>query len=142
MNFSVVGIYDTEKEVIGVIKTFLLEGFKEENFSVLAVDESKIGLIEKETNVHDKHVSSEEAYGIISGFLTGISGGFIVPGLTVPGLGPIIAAGPLASLIEGKSHKDVKDLLITSGLKEEDADRYADQLNEGKIILFYEHGSS
>lgn len=142
MSISVVGIYDTEEEVIGVIKTFLLEGFKEENFSVLAVDESKTELIENETNVHDRHAASEEAFGIISGFLTGISGGFVVPGLTVPGLGPIIAAGPLASLIEGKSHKDVKDLLITSGLKAEEAKKYADQLYEGKIILFYENGAS
>lgn len=142
MDIGVIGIYDTEEEVIDVIKTFLLEGFQEENFSVLAVDESKTDLIEKETQVHDRHIVSEEAFGIISGFLTGISGGFIVPGLTVPGLGPIIAAGPLASLIDGKSHKDIKDLLITSGLNEEEAERYAEQLNEGKIILFYERGLS
>ncbi|VEF48094.1 Heat induced stress protein YflT [Bacillus freudenreichii] len=142
MDIGVVGIYDTEEEVIDVIKTFLLEGFQEENFSVLAVDESKTDLIEKETQVHDRHIASEEAFGIISGFLTGISGGFIVPGLTVPGLGPIIAAGPLASLIDGKSYKDIKDLLITSGLNEEEAERYAEQLNEGKIILFYERGLS
>ncbi|RST73007.1 hypothetical protein D4T97_014055 [Siminovitchia acidinfaciens] len=142
MDIGVVGIYDTEEEVIDVIKTFLLEGFQEENFSVLAVDESKTDLIEKEMQVHERHIASEEAFGIISGFLTGISGGFIVPGLTIPGLGPIIAAGPLASLIDGKSHKDIKDLLITSGLNEEEAERHAEQLNEGKIILFYERGLS
>lgn len=142
MDIGVIGIYDTEEEVIGVIKTFLMEGFREENFSVLAVDQSKTDVIEKETHVHDRHVASEEAFGIISGFLTGISGGFLIPGLTIPGVGPIIAAGPLASLIDGKSHRDVKDLLITSGLNEEEAEKYADQLYEGKIILFYERGTS
>lgn len=138
MDTYVLGIYDSEGEVINVIQTYLMEGFDKDNFSVLAVDESKTDLIEKETEVHDRHIASEEAYGIISGFLTGISGGFTVPGLTVPGLGPIIAAGPLASLIDGRSHRDIKDLLTTSGLNEEEAQRYADQLNDGKIILFYE----
>ncbi|GIN92743.1 hypothetical protein J6TS1_20170 [Siminovitchia terrae] len=142
MDFAVVGIYDTAEEVIDVIKTCILEGFKEENFSVLATDESKTDFIEQKTNVHDRHAASEEAYGIISGFLTGISGGFIVPGLTAPGLGPIIAAGPLASLIQGKSHHDVKDLLVTMGLNEENVQKYVDHLNDGKIILFYERISS
>ncbi|MFD1706648.1 general stress protein [Siminovitchia sediminis] len=142
MNRGLIGVYASEEEVINVIKTFLLEGFSEENFSILSVDRSKADMIERETHVHQTPVASEEAYGIISGFLTGISGGFAVPGLTVPGLGPIIAAGPLASWIEGKSHENVKDLLITSGLDEEEAERYADELNNGKIILFYEQGVS
>ncbi|MBD8007603.1 general stress protein [Bacillus norwichensis] len=142
MSFTVVGVYDTAEEVIDVIKTSIHEGFKEEKFSVLAADESKTEFIEQETNVHDRHAASEEAYGIISGFLTGISGGFIVPGLTVPGMGPIIAAGPLASLIQGKSHHDVKDLLITMGLNEGNTQKYVAHLNEGKIILFYERTPS
>lgn len=142
MDTSVVGIYNTEEEVINAIKTFLLEGFQKENFSVLAVDETKTDLIEEKTQVRERHIANEEAFGIISGFLTGISGGFIVPGLTTPGLGPIIAAGPLASLIDGRSHKDIKDLLTSSGLNEKEAEGYVDQLNGGKIILFYERSLS
>lgn len=140
MDTRVIGIYDTEEELIDVIKTFLLEGYEEEDFSVLAMDQSKAESIEQETQVPERHVASEEAFGIISGFLTGISGGFIIPGLTIPGAGPMIAAGPLASLIEGKSHKDIMDLLVASGLNDEEASKYADQLKEGKIILFHESG--
>ena len=138
MSMGVIGIYDTEEEVIQVIKTYLLKEYKENNFSVLAADSTKMNRIEEQTNVHDKHVASEEAFGIISGFLTGISGGFVVPGLTIPGLGPIIAAGPLASMIEGSSHHDVHDLLLAYGLSKEVANDYVNQLNNGKIILFYE----
>lgn len=138
MNMGVIGVYENEEKVIEVIKTYLMEGFDQENFSVLAADSNKTDRIEKETNVHDTHVGSEEAFGIISGFLTGISGGFIIPGMTVPGIGPLLAAGPLASMIEGNRHNDLHDLLAACGIKYEQAEDYVQQLNEGKIILFYE----
>jgi hypothetical protein len=138
MNLSVMGVYHTEKEVIEAIQTYEKEGYQTGRFSVLALDGGKTDLIQKETKVHPQHPASEEALGIISGFLSGISGGFAVPGMAIPGIGPLMAAGPLASYIEGTSRQDVKDLLLSCGLDEEKADEYLSGLKKGKIILFYE----
>lgn len=137
MNLSLIGVYDSEQDVINMVKTCESKGFKTESFSVLALEDAKINSIQKETHIQHQHSSSEEAFGIISGFLTGISGGFIVPGLTVPGLGPLLAAGPLASYFEGTSHQDVKDLLLSCGLHEDEADACYSHLESGKILLFY-----
>lgn len=138
MNVSLIGVYDSESDVMNVVKTYESEGFKTENFSILALEDTKMNAIQKETRIHHQHPASEEALGIISGFLTGISGGFMVPGLTVPGIGPLVAAGPLASYFEGTSPKDVKDLLLSCGLSEEEANQYFSKLKNGKILLFYE----
>ncbi|MFS0646672.1 sulfate transporter [Siminovitchia sp. 179-K 8D1 HS] len=138
MNLSLIGVYDSESDVVTAVKTYELKGYKTEKFSVLALEEEKMNSIQTKTRIHHQHPASEEAFGIISGFLTGISGGFIVPGLTVPGIGPLIAAGPLAAYFEGTSRKDVKDLLLSCGLSEENANEYFSKLTSGKILLFYE----
>lgn len=138
MSIQVIGIFNHEEEVIQIIKDSVREGREETKYSVLAVDEEKAERIEQETRVSEQHVISEEAFGLISGFLTGISGGFIVPGLIMPGYGPLIAAGPLASRIEGNSEKDIKDMLLSLNIDEATSDKITAELQAGKIVLLYE----
>lgn len=142
MNLSVMDVYNKEEEVIQAIQTYEKEGYQTDRFSVLALDDGKTDMIQKETKIHQQHPASEEALGIISGFLTGISGGFAIPGIAIPGIGPLMAAGPLASYIEGTSNQDVRDLLLSCGLDGEEADQYLSELKKGKIILFYERNAN
>lgn len=138
MPAKVIGVYSNELEVIEVIKSYESEGVDPKSFSVFAKDENKTEHITDEVDVSERNPINKGAFGIIGGFLAGIGGGFFVPGLLNPGLGPIIAAGPMAASISGGSYDEVKNMFTSAGINVNSADKYIEELNKGKIILFLE----
>lgn len=139
MAAKVIGVFDSEREVINAIKQYQADGLDPNDFSVMARDEEKTDYIHEKTDVEEMEPVNEGAFGIIGGFLAGIGGGLYVPGMATPGIGPYIAAGPLASTFSGGSHEELKNMFTNLGLDELSADNYIDELNEGKIILFLEN---
>ncbi|CAM4012869.1 general stress protein [Lederbergia lenta] len=138
MAAKVIGVFDSEREVINAIKQYQADGLDPNHFSVMARDEEKTEYIHEKTDVEEMEPVNEGAFGIIGGFLAGIGGGLYVPGMATPGVGPYIAAGPLASTFSGGSYEELKKMFTNLGLDEHSADNYIEELNEGKIILFLE----
>jgi hypothetical protein len=81
---------------------------------------------------------NEAAYGTIAGFLSGIGGAIAVPGLGVPGIGPLLAAGPFASMFSEDSEEDLKELLMSLDLSERTAERYVQKVEQGSVMVFLE----
>ena len=138
MQSKVLGVFDNEQEVIISIKAYESAGADPKNFSVLARDEDKTDYITEEMNVSEKRPANGEMFGILGGFLSGMSGGMVIPGMVTPGIGPYMAAGPIASAFTGDSYDDMKNMFTSLGLDEESAEGYIQELDEGKIILFQE----
>ncbi|MCJ8006381.1 general stress protein [Lederbergia wuyishanensis] len=136
MGTQIVGIFDSQQEVINEIKKYETQGIDREKFSVLAKDESKTDYLTEKMDVDEQHPANEGAFGILGGFLAGIGGGVAVPGMSVPGTGPIMAAGPMASAFVG-NNGDLRNMFLSMG-NEELTDRYMEDLDAGKIILFLE----
>ncbi len=70
------------------------------------------------------------------GVLGGLSGLAIGAGLLIiPGVGPIIAAGPMAGILTGALTGGVAGGLIDYGIPEEHSRHYENKVHEGKIIV-------
>jgi hypothetical protein len=67
------------------------------------------------------------------GWITGIGG------LTIPGLGPFIAAGPVKALLDGtvlgNVDGDLADALIGLGLPKAASHRYENRVRDGRILI-------
>lgn len=133
---KVIGVFENEDHVINAIEQYVSDGIDPNHFSVMARDEDKTEYITDKTDVEEKHPSSQGAFGILGGFLAGLGGGLYVPGMATPGVGPYIAAGPIASTFSGGSYEDLKGMFNSMGMDEVSAEEYIEELNNGKILLF------
>ncbi|MDN4524417.1 general stress protein [Fictibacillus fluitans] len=141
MSKMVIGVYDSEREAIERIQALVDQGYRAKDISILAKDDEPMDRVAEKTNVSEEHLDEDvnnAAYGTIAGFLSGIGGAIAVPGLGVPGIGPLLAAGPFASMFSDDSEEDLKELLMSLDLSERTADRYVQKIEEGSIMVFLE----
>lgn len=142
MEKKIVGVFKTEEAAIQAIKRLKMDGYTGDEISVLAKHKDKLDRIE---NVTDANVEKEHAGGAIGGAVTGgVLGGigallveFGV--LAIPGVGPFLAAGPIAATLTGMAAGGVvggiAGALIDMGFSETDAKEYENYLSEGNILV-------
>ena len=134
----VIGSYDTEAEAIAVIEDLKRQGYSSDDISVMSKHTENAEIIADETGTH---AADGAATGAATGGLLGGLGGVLagVGALAIPGIGPIIAAGPIVAGITGAAAGagvgGLAGALIGMGIPEEEATRYNTYFNEGKIII-------
>ncbi|MDM5197882.1 general stress protein [Fictibacillus enclensis] len=141
MSKMVIGVYESESEAIDRIQALVDQGYNAKDISILAKDDGTMDRVADKTNVSEEHLDedvNEAAYGTIAGFLSGIGGAIAVPGLGVPGIGPLLAAGPFASMFSEDSDEDLKELLMSLDLSERTAERYVQKVEQGSVMVFLE----
>lgn len=132
-----VGIFESVQEANNVIIRLKEIGYREDDITVLARDKDKMDRLEGDTD----NMGTGAAIG---GTIGGIAAALPALGLlAIPGIGPILAAGPLAVILGGIVAGGVAGGLIGAftkmGIDEVDARNYEHQLNEGKIIVLVEN---
>ncbi|WP_313893444.1 general stress protein [Psychrobacillus sp.] len=135
--FHVVGYYDSESEAISMIEDLKRQGYSSDEISIISKDSRDENHIVNETGTH---VADGAATG---GLLGGISGTLVGLGvLAIPGIGPIIAAGPILAGITGATAGvgigGLAGALIGMGIAEEEAALYNEHFKQGKILLLIE----
>lgn len=149
-NKALVGIFETENEAINVIKRLKEIGYTDDKITVLAKDKGKMDRLDNETNVDTKSVDGDSdgdkigGGAVVGGALGGIAAAIPALGLlAIPGIGPFLAAGPIAAILTGVVAGGVAGGLIGAlaemGVGEEDAKEYEYQLQQGKIIVLVEN---
>ncbi|WP_411342509.1 general stress protein [Paenibacillus sp. WLX1005] len=135
---KIVGVFINEQHAVQTIRDLKAAGFEERDISVLAKNAEDARLIEQETGVdieaeRETSMSETTVFGGLAGMLAGI-GTF-----AIPGVGPILAAGPIIGMFTGAlfgaGAGGLIGALIGYGLSEEDAHRYHDQLGDGNILI-------
>jgi hypothetical protein len=137
-NRSVFGIYLTRSEVESAVSALRDAGFSSSDISVLLPE----NLGSKEL-VTDKGTKAPEgaAVGVGSGAAVGGALGWLVGvgALAIPGIGPVIAAGPivatLAGIGVGSALGGFAGVLIGVGIPEYEAKRYEGRILKGGILL-------
>ncbi|MEC2078037.1 general stress protein [Metabacillus fastidiosus] len=131
----VIGVYDTEAEAIIAIDGLIKQGYESKEICVIGKDLKHVNK-ETDTTTEDPATTGAFTGGTIGG-VTGILAG--VGALTIPGIGPIIAAGPIASgligALAGAGIGGLCGALVDSGISEDDAERYGNSVKEGKILI-------
>ena len=141
----VVGYYDTESEAISAIEELKTQGYTSDEISIISKHTDESNHIVNETGTH---VADGVATGAATGGLLGGLGGVLagLGALAIPGIGPIIAAGPIVAGITGAAAGvgvgGLAGALIGIGIPEEEAQLYNEHFNEGKILVLVDSNRS
>ena len=137
-NQSVVGYYNNENEAIEAIEDLKRQGYRPEDISVLSKDKDETETVTEETGTH---AGEGAATGAVTGGALGGLGGVLagIGALAIPGIGPIVAAGPVVAGLTGAAAGagvgGLAGALIGMGVPEEEAKEYETRFNEGKILV-------
>jgi hypothetical protein len=136
---TVVGTYDNIQTAYAVANDLISAGFSRSDISVVASDPNN----EYSAYVDDRFVDpgNDVAKGAGIGAAIGGLGGLLVGlgALAIPGVGPVIAAGPLLAALTGAGVGAVTGgivgALVDLGIPDEEAHVYSEGLRRGHILV-------
>src|SRR5271154_2992295 len=137
-NISVFGIYATAAAAETAVDHLLTRGFTNSAISVLLPDDQSTRAFahEKSTKAPEGTTTGVTTGGVIGGTLGLLAG---IGALAIPGVGPLIAAGPimgaLAGLGVGGAVGGIVGALVGMGIPEYEAKRYEGRIKEGGILI-------
>jgi hypothetical protein len=137
-NTAVFGIYSSEAHAAEGVDQLRLAGFQNTEVSVLFAENAgnKDLALEKNTKAPEGAATGASTGLIIGGALGWLAG---IGALTIPGIGPFIAAGPIIAMLSGigagGTVGGVVGGLIGSGMPEYEAKRFAGRIRKGGILM-------
>jgi len=137
-NTAVFGIYRDRISVESAVDALREAGFRNTDISVLFPENegTKDFAVEKQTKAPEGTATGATSGAVIGGGLGWLAG---IGALAIPGLGPLIAAGPIVAALAGAGAGGVvgglTGALIGMGIPEFEAKRYEGRVREGGILL-------
>jgi hypothetical protein len=137
-NTAVFGIYATDERAERAVDSLIAAGFPSADISVLLPDtrSTKEFAHEKDTKAPEGTTAGVTAGGVVGGTLGVLAG---IGALAIPGVGPLIAAGPimagLAGLGVGGVVGGLVGALVGMGIPEYEAKRYEGRVKGGGTLL-------
>ncbi len=148
---TVVGLFDTFGEAQSVVQDLMDNGFRREDISVVA-NENATGRERMVGDTHENAAAEGAGAGAVGGTVLGGALGLLVGAglLAIPGIGPVLAAGPLAAAIGtttaavgatalgagiGAATGGLIGGLVGAGVPKEDAEYYAEGVRRGGTLV-------
>src|SRR5450755_1350309 len=137
-NTAAFGIYQTQADVEYAVDALRAEGFRNTDVSVLFPENkgTKDFAIEKNTKAPEGTTTGVASGAVIGGTLGWLAG---IGALAIPGIGPLIAAGPIVAALAGVgvggAVGGITGALIGMGIPEYEAKRYEGRIKEGGILM-------
>jgi len=137
-NIAVFGIYPNREFVESGVETLKSEGFRNTDVSVLLADNlgTKDFALRKQTKAPEGAATGAGTGAVLGGTLGWLAG---IGALSIPGVGPLIAAGPiiaaLAGVGVGGAVGGIAGGLAGLGVPEYEAKRYEGRIKKGGILL-------
>jgi hypothetical protein len=137
-NRAVFGIYGTVDQAEHAVNVLIDEAFSAQDVSVLMPDQSSTREFahRKDTKAPEGATAGATAGGVVGGTLGVLAG---LGALAIPGLGPLLAAGPivagLAGLGAGGAVGGLIGALVGMGVPEYEARRYEGRVKDGGVLL-------
>ena len=138
MNRAVFCLAKTYEQAEIIINQLKAAGFAEDDISVLFPDKST-----SKDFAHEQHTKAPE--GATTGGVVGLGlGGVIgllagIGSLAIPGVGPLIAAGPIMGALSGAAvggaTGGIIGALVGYGMPEYEAKRYEGKVRQGSILI-------
>jgi hypothetical protein len=135
---SVYAIATSEARGNQIVDSLSKSGFSTNDISVLFPDKETTHEFshEKNTKAPEGSVTGAATGGVLGGTLGLLVG---IGALAIPGVGPLIAAGPLLAALSGAAAGatvgGITGGLIGLGIPEYEAKRYENRLAEGNILI-------
>lgn len=138
MATNVFCLADSESQAVTIVSQLKSSGFTDNDISVLFPD--KTGTRDF---AHEQHTKAPE--GAVTGATTGgVLGGVVgllagIGALAIPGVGPLIAAGPIMATLGGigvgAASGGLIGALVGMGIPELEAKRYEGKVKSGNILI-------
>jgi len=135
---SVYAIATSESQASRIVDDLTSAGFSSDDISVLFPDKGTTHEFshEKNTKAPEGAVTGATTGGVVGGVLGLLAG---IGALAIPGVGPLIAAGPLLAALSGAAAGaavgGIAGALIGLGIPELEAKRYENRISEGNILI-------
>src|SRR5919107_162446 len=138
---TVVGLFDDRAAAQNAVRELTAEGFRGDEVSLVSKRPDGKG-VEVEYVEEDGHKQVEDmAKGAGTGAAIGAGAALLLSltALSIPGIGPVLAAGPLAALIAGAGVGAAAGGLVKGltrlGVEDDDANTYAEGLKRGGTLV-------
>src|SRR6478609_11049884 len=144
-NTAAFGIYRDRISVDSAVDALRAADFRNTDISVLFPENegTKDFAVEKQTKAPEGTTTGARSGAVIGGGLGWLAG---IGALAIPGLGPLIAAGPIVAALAGAGAGGtvggVTGALIGMGIPEFEAKRYEGLLKDGRILVSVHSDSS
>jgi hypothetical protein len=137
----IVGVFETEQAAISAIEDLKSLGYAPDDISVISRRRGDADFIEEATQTKaPEGVATGATAGGVLGGVTGLLAG--LGALAIPGIGPLLAAGPIAATLAGAaigaSAGGIVGGLIGMGIPEEQAQLYNDYVEDNKFLVIVE----
>jgi uncharacterized protein (TIGR02271 family) len=135
---TVVGVFDDREDARDAIEALKDDGFTADSISILSPDKQATQEIAEDTGTH---AGAGAATGAVTGGILGSLGGWLVGigALAIPGVGPFIAAGALATALGGAAIGAgvgaIAGALMGMGVPDEHASYYEGEAKAGKTLV-------
>lgn len=137
---TVIGVFRDVKSAEEAVRALRKNGFEENEISIIAKDDKGRAKQDMEVGgemgMGQENIADGTAWGGALGGVAGLLAG--VGALAIPGIGPIVAAGPLAGALSGAVTGGVAGGLIDLGIPEERGRQYEEELKQGGILAVVE----
>ncbi|MDT3701337.1 MAG: general stress protein [Thermincola sp.] len=132
MSKTVIGVFASRDQAEKAVSELRNKGFEKE-ISILAKDDQSYEGTDQNTKMFGGDSLADGA--TTGGVIGGIAGLAIGAGaLAIPGLGPIIAAGPIAGMLSGAATGGIAGGLADWGIPEDRGRYYEGKVKEGRIV--------
>ena len=141
---TVVGLFENYTDADRAVSELNARGFNRNEISVAARDSALRDRVVGETG-KERAVAETAGAGAVGGAVVGGLGGLLVGigALAIPGIGPIITAGTLATALGstaagagiGAAAGGLIGALVGMGIPEEDANFYAEGVKRGGVLV-------
>jgi len=138
MGTSVFGIAQSRDQASRIVEALRVAGFPYSAISALSSDKSGTHDLAavKETKAPEGAATGAGAGGLVGGALGLLAG---IGALAIPGVGPLIAAGPILATLSGTAVGaavgGVAGALVGLGIPEYEAKRYEGKIIGGSVLL-------
>ncbi len=139
MHKTVLGVFDDTSQAEKAVDDLQRKGFNKNEISIVALETSvgdEGGQRGRTQMEHDTEMGPEISDGVTTGGAIGGVAGLLagVGALAIPGVGPIVAAGPIAAALSGVVTGGIAGGLIDWGIPEDVGARYEQRIKEGKVV--------
>ncbi|ANE48151.1 low temperature-induced protein [Paenibacillus swuensis] len=138
MRKHIVGAFSTRDEAISAIEDLKRLGYNSDDISVVSRNQDHLETITEETGSRvPEGMATGAATGGVIGGVAGLLAGIGL--LAIPGVGPILAAGPIAATLTGAAvgagAGTLVGGLIGLGIPEDEAERYNEYVDNDKLLV-------
>src|SRR5688572_22518194 len=140
MSHTVAGVFTESRHAEMALNELKDAGFTPDQVSVVAKDTRETQTMVERSDMAGAETSGAATGALLGGLTGGLAGWLVgIGALAIPGIGPIVAAGALATTLGGAAVGAVAGgligALVGAGIPEEDARTYETHVKEGRILI-------